>query len=40
MLLIEPTIEYDEQIQAFRKEFLESGDSSSGALDGAKRFIK
>ena len=37
MLLIEPTIEYDEQIQAFRKEFLESGDSMDGC-GSLKRF--
>ena len=30
MKLTEPTIEYDEQIQAFRKEFLESGMSMDG----------
>jgi predicted acetyltransferase len=30
MKLIEPTMEYDQQIQAFRREFLESGDSMDG----------
>lgn len=30
MKLIEPTIEYDRQIQAYRKEFLDSGDSMDG----------
>ena len=30
MRLIEPTIEYDRQIRAYRKEFLDSGDSMDG----------
>ena len=30
MKLIAPTIEYDEQIQAYRREFLEYGDSMDG----------
>ena len=30
MKLIEPTMEYDQQIQAYRKEYLESGDSMDG----------
>ena len=38
MLLIEPTMEYDKQIQAFREEFLNSGD-----MDGSshlRHFLK
>lgn len=31
MKLIEPTIEYDKQIQAYRKEFFEFGDSIHGS---------
>ena len=31
MKLIEPTMEYDQQIQAFRREYLESGDSMDGS---------
>lgn len=31
MKLIEPSMEYDRQIQAFRQEFLESGDSMDGS---------
>lgn len=30
MKLIEPTLEYDRQIRAYRKEFLDSGDSMDG----------
>ena len=30
MKLIEPTMEYDAQIQAFRREFVDSGDSMDG----------
>ena len=30
MMLIEPTIEYDLQIRAYRKEFLDRGDSMDG----------
>lgn len=30
MKLIEPSMEYDRQIQAYRREFLESGDSMDG----------
>lgn len=30
MKLVEPTIEYDRQIQALKKEFLDSGDSTDG----------
>lgn len=30
MKLIEPTIEYDKQIRAYRKEFLDCGDSMDG----------
>ncbi len=30
MRLIEPTIEYDQQIRAYRKEFLDCGDSMDG----------
>ncbi len=30
MKLIEPAIEYDKQIRAYRKEFLDCGDSSDG----------
>ena len=30
MRLIEPTMEYDEQIQAYRREFLEAGGSMDG----------
>ena len=30
MTLIEPTLEYDRQIRAYRKEFLDSGDSMDG----------
>jgi len=30
MMLIEPAIEYDRQIQAYRREFLECGDSMDG----------
>ena len=30
MLFIEPTIEYNQQIRAYRKEFLECGDSMDG----------
>ena len=30
MKLTEPTIEYDQQIRAYRKEFLDSGDSMDG----------
>ena len=39
MLLIEPTIEYDKQIQAYRREFLEA----EGSMDGCgplRRFEK
>lgn len=31
MKLIEPTMEYDRQIQSFRREYLESGDSMDGS---------
>ena len=31
MKLIEPTMEYDRQIQAFRREYLASGDSMDGS---------
>ena len=37
MKLIEPTAEYCRQIQAYRKEFLECGDSMDGT-GGLKRF--
>ncbi len=30
MLLIEPTMEYDAQIQAYRKDFLDAGDLADG----------
>ncbi|MCR5683175.1 MAG: GNAT family N-acetyltransferase [Clostridiales bacterium] len=30
MMLIEPTMEYDRQIRAYRKEFLDAGDSMDG----------
>ena len=30
MMLIEPTMEYDRQIRAYRKEFLDCGDSMDG----------
>ena len=30
MILIEPTLEYDRQIRAYRKEFLDCGDSMDG----------
>ena len=30
MKLIEPTMEYDRQIRAYRQEFMESGDSMDG----------
>ena len=30
MLLIEPTVEYADQIIAYKKEFVESGDSMDG----------
>ena len=30
MMLIEPSIEYDQQIRAYRKEFLDCGDSMDG----------
>ena len=30
MRLIEPTMEYSEQIQAYRQEFLDNGDSMDG----------
>lgn len=30
MKLVEPTMEYDQQIQAYRTEYLESGDSMDG----------
>ena len=36
MILIEPTTEYCRQIQAYRKEFLDSGDSMDGT-DGLRR---
>jgi predicted acetyltransferase len=35
MLLIEPTMDYDKQIQAFRKEFLNAGD-----MDGSSHLRK
>jgi len=38
MMLIEPTIEYAEQIQAYRREFLECGDSMDGT--GALRRLE
>ncbi len=37
LLLIEPTIEYDPQIRAYRKEFLDSGDSMDGT-GGLRKF--
>ena len=36
MKLIEPTMEYDRQIRAYRQEFMESGDS----MDGTGRLSK
>ena len=33
MVLIEPTTEYSRQIQSYRKEFLDSGDSMDGTGD-------
>ena len=36
MKLIEPTTEYSRQIRAYRKEFLDSGDSMDGT-DGLRR---
>ena len=36
MKLIEPTVEYCRQIKAYRKEFLDCGDSMDGT-DGLKR---
>ena len=36
MKLIEPTTEYSRQISAYRKEFLDSGDSMDGT-DGLRR---
>ena len=36
MKLIEPTMEYDQQIQAFRKEYLEDG----GSMDGSSSLRK
>ena len=37
MILIEPTTDYLQQIQAYRKEFLECGDSMDGT-SGLRRF--
>ena len=37
MILTEPAPEYAEQIKAYRKEFLESGDSMDGT-DGLRRY--
>ena len=39
MRLIEPTIEYAQQIRAYRKEFLDSGDSMDGT-GALRRFEK
>ena len=36
MKLIEPTVEYCRQIQAYRQEFLDCGDSMDGT-DGLRR---
>lgn len=36
MKLIEPTMEYDQQIQAFRREYLENG----GSMDGSSSLRK
>ena len=30
MMLMEPTMEYSEQIRAYRQEFMDSGDSMDG----------
>ena len=32
MMLIEPTLEYGEQIRAYRQEFIDSGDSMDGPV--------
>jgi len=45
MKLIEPTIKYSQQIQAYRKEFLDCGDSMDGTgnlrqFDDPKEWIK
>ena len=37
MKLVKPTVEYDQQIRAFRKEFLDSGDSMDGS-GGLRRY--
>ncbi len=37
MLLIEPTMEYGEQIRAYRQEFIDSGDSMDGT-GGLRKF--
>ena len=37
MMLIEPTMEYDRQIRAYRKEFLDAGDSMDGT-GGLRKF--
>ena len=37
MRLIEPTMEYDRQIRAYRKEFLDAGDSMDGT-GGLRKF--
>ena len=39
MKLIEPTMEYEKQIQAYRQEFLDSGDSMDGT-SSLRRFDK
>ena len=45
MMLIEPTIEYDQQIQRYRREFLDCGDSMDGTgalrkMDNPKDWIE
>ena len=37
MKLVEPTMAYDRQIQAFRQEFLDAGSSTDGS-SSLKRF--
>ena len=37
MMLIEPTLEYGEQIRAYRQEFIDSGDSMDGT-GGLRKF--